>query len=81
MKLHQNHLASYRSHLQNIESQLEQNRLSAENEIKLKRQQLLLEIERLFDIAMKDIEIQSKTKGDLIREKMAEHEDQRRRAD
>jgi len=30
---------------------------------------------------MKDIEIQSKTKSDLIREKMAEHEDQRRRAD
>jgi len=30
---------------------------------------------------MKDIEIQSKTKGDLIREKVSEHEDQRRRAD
>jgi|LauGreDrversion4_2_1035121.scaffolds.fasta_scaffold1504327_1 hypothetical protein len=29
-----------------------------------------MEIERLFEIAMKDIEIQAKTKGDQIREKV-----------
>jgi hypothetical protein len=29
-----------------------------------------MEIERLFEIAMKDIEIQAKTKADQIREKV-----------
>ena len=37
-----------------------------------------MEIERLFEIAMKDIEIQSKTKSDLIREKASLYDEHRR---
>ena len=37
-----------------------------------------MEIERLFEIAMKDIEIQSKTKSDLIREKASSYDEHRR---
>lgn len=44
--------------------------MSAENEISLKKEQLLQEIERLYSLAMKDIEIQVKVKGDLIEERL-----------
>lgn len=37
-----------------------------------------MEIERLFEIAIKDIEIQSKTKGDQIREKAQQYDEHRR---
>lgn len=37
-----------------------------------------MEIERLFEIAMKDIEIQAKTKADQIREKAAQYDEHRR---
>lgn len=54
-----------------MQSQLEQNQHQAENEIRLKKQQLILEIERLYNIAMKDIELQSKIKSDFIQEAQA----------
>jgi hypothetical protein len=68
---HQGTLEKAADHICHLQAQLRGNQISAENEIKLKKEQLLLEIERLYSLAMKDIEIQVKVKGDLINERLS----------
>jgi hypothetical protein len=75
------HLSNWTDHLRGLEAQLNQNRFTAENEIKLKKQQLILEIERLYDSALKDIEIQFKVKSDQIRDKLDIYIDHDREAE
>lgn len=64
-----------------MSDQLRHNRQAAENEIKIKKQQLLLEIERLYEIAMKDIDIQVKLKSDKIEDRMHEYREIMRECD
>ena len=73
---HQDTLRKAADHLEQLQAQLNSNQISAEKEIGLKKEQLIMEIERLYSLAMKDIEIQIKVKGDLITEKLQEVRDQ-----
>jgi len=43
--------------------------------VRLKKQRLIMEIERLYDIAMRDIDLQCKLKQDQIEEKEREAEE------
>eukprot|EP00347_Sterkiella_histriomuscorum_P020474 403337666 len=72
---HKIQIQNWSRYLQDLQSQLQQNTLQAENEIRLKKQQLLLEIEKLYESAMRDIDLQSKLKGDQIVDKMQQIQD------
>lgn len=78
LKIHLSGLDEWAAHAISLELQLKQNLVAAENEIKLKKQQLIMEIERLYERAMKDLEIQIKVKNETIQDKIQEIKDKRK---
>lgn len=75
LKEQHSNMGSFTLYLDDLEGQLRQNQVTAENEIRLKKQQLIMEIERLYEIAIKDIGFQVKLREDQIEERRQEIEE------